>query len=393
MSRIDDLIQELCPAGVPEVSLGSVAEYVRGVTYSKNDEVSEGGVGILRSNNINVHTRTIDESNLKLIRSGAKLKENQRLIKGDILMSAASGSKEHVGKVAYIFEDTDFYFGGFMAVIRSKAQLHSRYLFHILTSNKFSSYLESAITSTTINNLNAGILNNFTFQIPPVEVQREIVLILDKFTELEAELEAELESRKKQYKFYSNYLLISQNLGEKVALGDLCSSITTGKLDVNAKIEGGRYPFFTCDAKPYAIDTFAFDDEAILISGNGSQVGHVNYYKGKFNAYQRTYVLTDFSPRITVSYLLHTLKASFREYVGINSRKGSVPYITLPMLSAFTIQLPSLEEQAEATAILDKLEALQGDSEIGLHAELVERRKQYEYYRDKLLTFKELDAA
>ena len=76
-------------------------------------------------------------------------------------------------------------------------------------------------------------------------------------------------------------------------LGNICK-IQTGKLDANAKVENGEYPFFTCDSQPYRIDTFAFDEEAILISGNGSLVGHINYYKGKFNAYQRTYVLTGF---------------------------------------------------------------------------------------------------
>ena len=77
-------------------------------------------------------------------------------------------------------------------------------------------------------------------------------------------------------------------------LVNLCGNITTGKLNANAMVEDGEYPFFTCDAKPYRIDKYAFDEEAILISGNGSQVGHINYYKGKFNAYQRTYVLYNF---------------------------------------------------------------------------------------------------
>ena len=85
-------------------------------------------------------------------------------------------------------------------------------------------------------------------------------------------------------------------------------NITTGKLNANSMKENGLYPFFTCSEKPFKIDTFAFDDEAILISGNGSQVGHINYYKGKFNAYQRTYVLFDFVEIINVKFLLFYLK-------------------------------------------------------------------------------------
>ena len=75
-----------------------------------------------------------------------------------------------------------------------------------------------------------------------------------------------------------------------VKLGDICQ-ITTGKLDANAQVDNGIYPFFTCAEQPFKIDSFAFDTEALLISGNGANLGYINYYKGKFNAYQRTYVL------------------------------------------------------------------------------------------------------
>ncbi len=75
-------------------------------------------------------------------------------------------------------------------------------------------------------------------------------------------------------------------------LGDTVRTITTGKLNANSMVENGIYPFFTCNANPFQIDTYAFDT-AIIVSGNGSQVGHINYYKGKFNAYQRTYVVSD----------------------------------------------------------------------------------------------------
>jgi len=81
---------------------------------------------------------------------------------------------------------------------------------------------------------------------------------------------------------------------EYVRLGDICK-ITTGKLDANAQVENGQYPFFTCAERPFYIDNYAFDTEALLISGNGANLGYINYYKGKFNAYQRTYVLDHFS--------------------------------------------------------------------------------------------------
>lgn len=139
-------------------------------------------------------------------------------------------------------------------------------------------------------------------------------------------------------------------------LGEVCK-IQTGKLDANAKEDDGMYPFFTCDAKPYRINTFAFDDEAILISGNGSLVGHVNYYNGKFNAYQRTYVLTKFTS-YHLPFLISYLKGFLRSYIIENKKGGCIPYITLPILQNFTIPCPTIAEQEKIVAELDCLSGI-----------------------------------
>ena len=162
-------------------------------------------------------------------------------------------------------------------------------------------------------------------------------------------------------------------------LGEVAELITTGKLNANAMEENGIYPFFTCNENPYKINTYAFDMEAILISGNGSQVGHINFYKGKFNAYQRTYILGNFVNQILSKFVYYYLKSELRNYIITNSKKGSVPYITLPMLEKFQIPLPPISLQEEIVRILDKFTTLE--------AELEARKKQYEYYKDNLLTF------
>lgn len=163
------------------------------------------------------------------------------------------------------------------------------------------------------------------------------------------------------------------------------ADITTGKLNANAMVEWGKYPFFTCAEKPFLIDDYAFDTEAILISWNGSQVGHINYYKGKFNAYQRTYILSNFSNEIEVGFILFCLKNSLKEYILKNVKEGSVPYITLPMLQTFQIPIPPIEIQKEIVKILDTFTMLEAE----LEAELEARKKQYEYYRDDLLSFED----
>ena len=139
-------------------------------------------------------------------------------------------------------------------------------------------------------------------------------------------------------------------------LGDICK-IQTGKLDANAKVDDGEYPFFTCDSKPYKIDRYAFDDEAILISGNGSLVGHINYYKGKFNAYQRTYVLTQFNS-YHLPFLIRYLKGYLRPYIIENKKGGCIPYITLPILQNFHIPFPTYAEQEKIVAELDCLSGI-----------------------------------
>ena len=168
---------------------------------------------------------------------------------------------------------------------------------------------------------------------------------------------------------------------EYKVLGELCN-ICTGKLNANAKDEDGIYPFFTCDANPYKINEYAFDTSAILISGNGSQVGHLNQYEGKFNAYQRTYVLDNFK-LVIKPFLFHFMDAYLKPYIMVNCKKGSVPYITLPMLQSFKVPVPPLEVQREIVHILDSFTLLTAE----LTAELTARKKQYEYYRDTLLTF------
>jgi len=212
MNKIEKLIEELCPQGVEFKALGEVADYVRGLTYSKKDEVQSGeGLKVLRSNNISLSTNTLNFDDVKIVSTNVKVRENQQLIQDDILISAASGSKAHVGKVAYITKNLDYCFGGFMAVIRTNTVISSRFLFHLLVGENFSKYLERSLSTTTINNLSASIMNAFPIPIPPLTIQKEIVAILDKFdalvNDISTGLPAEIAARKKQYEYYRNQLL------------------------------------------------------------------------------------------------------------------------------------------------------------------------------------------
>lgn len=138
-----------------------------------------------------------------------------------------------------------------------------------------------------------------------------------------------------------------------VKLGDICQ-ITTGKLDANKQVDNGIYPFFTCAEQPFKIDSFAFDTEALLISGNGANLGYINYYNGKFNAYQRTYVLDIFSENI--QYIKWALKVLLPKRIAIEKSSSNTPYIVLSTLSDLRLPIPNKSNQCHIAKLMQSLE-------------------------------------
>lgn len=160
----------------PLVELGEICELVRGVVFAKGDEVSEGGVKVLRANNINKDRYELNLDDIKQVSPKVNFSDEKKLRQGDIFICLASGSKDHIGKVALIKEDTDFYFGGFMGAIRVKpGRLNARYLLKLLTTGHFNDFLREQIAGANINNLSGGLLYRFQIPLPPLEVQKEIV--------------------------------------------------------------------------------------------------------------------------------------------------------------------------------------------------------------------------
>ena len=173
-------------------------------------------------------------------------------------------------------------------------------------------------------------------------------------------------------------------------LGQTCK-IETGKLNANAAVDDGEYMFFTTAKETSKIDKFRWDTEALLIAGNAN-VGEVKHYIGKFEAYQRTYVLTNFDENVSVRFLYFVLSHSLKKYLEERTNSAAMTYIVLSTLENFPIPIPcpgtpqkSLAIQSEIVRILDKFTAVTAE----LTAELDMRKKQYNYYRDQLLSFKE----
>lgn len=150
-------------------------------------------------------------------------------------------------------------------------------------------------------------------------------------------------------------------------LGEICE-IKTGKKDVNQGNPNGKYPFFTCAREHTYSDEYSFDMEAILVAGNGD-VGHVSYYKGKFEAYQRTYIISNFV-NVLPRYLFIFLDAFLKETVSKQKLGNTMPYIKMGMLADFKVPVPTLIEQKRIVKILDeiikKLDKSKENTEINL---------------------------
>lgn len=185
------------------------ADYIRGVTYNKSQESTDPNDSwrVLRANNITLNANILNFDDVKLVSKVVRVKPQQMLSKEDILICAGSGSKDHIGKVAYISENMDYTFGGFMAVIRCEEALDSRYMFHVLSSAVFKKYLARSLDTATINNLNKNVMNGFAFPIPPIEEQQEIVAKLDVLVALNQSLRDEITARHAQYEYYRDELL------------------------------------------------------------------------------------------------------------------------------------------------------------------------------------------
>ncbi len=421
MNRIEEMIRELCPEEVEYHSFGELCNYIRGITYNKSQEAkaaTEDSWRVFRANNITLSSNTLNFDDVKLVSKNVKVKEIQLLRKGDILICAGSGSKEHVGKVAYISEDIDYTFGGFMAVIRCPEKLNSRFLFHLLTSRMFSDYLCSALNSTTINNLSAGIIKDFLIPVPPLAIQNEIVNILDKFTELEAELEAELESeldaRRVQYEYYRNKLLTFNGItppleGEVkwLTMNEIGTLVRGSGLQKKDFVEHGIgcihygqiYTYYGTFAKstksfvlPLMADKLTKVEQGDLIiactSENVDDICKTVAWLGDSTIVTGGHAIV-FKHRQNAKYLAYYFQTKmFFDQKRKYARGTKVMDITVKDLEKIVIPIPPIEEQQRIVAILDKFETLVNDISEGLPAEIAARRQQYEYYRDKLLTFK-----
>ena len=234
-------------------------------------------------------------------------------------------------------------------------------------------------------------LSDTAIPLPPLPVQREIVRILDKFTELIAELTAELTARKKQYEFYRDKLLRFDSDAPIYTIGELCTVVTGGEPPADC-IKGDvsdsthPYPVWGNGKEVYGYSgACKIDRDAVVISSIGANTGAVYYRKAFFTPIIRLKVVMPNDDKLNARFLFHALSAT-----EIKSKSSSVPNMNANEIKAIKIPVPSLEVQKRLVYVLDNFDAICSDLKIGLPAEIEARKKQYEFYREKLLAFHEI---
>lgn len=370
--------------------LGEVGEFIRGNGLQKSD-FSENGIGCIHYGQIytyygNFATKT---KSFVLPILAEKLRKAQ---KGNLIIATTSENIEDVCKPLVWLGEEEICVSGETYIFKHKQ--NPKYLAYYLQTPMFFDYKRKNRTGTKVIRVHGDKLAKFILPIPPLHIQEEIVRILDTFTELTAELTM----RKQQYEYYETTLLFDSK-HPRVLLKDVCTVNQGLQIPINQrKIESGenRYFYITVqflknnNEEKYYIENpnesviCNLDDILVTRTGSTGKIitgihgcFHNNFFKVNcFNKINKRYMYYFLNSQVMFRKLLHTASG------------GTVPDLPHNKFYKLEIPLPPLEEQQRIVDILDKFDTLVNDIKEGLPAEIEARKKQYEYYRDKLLTFK-----
>lgn len=385
MNKLEELIQELCPNGVKYRTVGDICNICRGVVISKD---------FIRDN---VGAYPVYSSQTE--NNGELGKINTYSFDGEYLTWTTDGA--NAGSVFY--RNGKFSVTNVCGVLEMKDNnISAKFLFYVLQTS-VKPYVNKGMGNPK---LMSNVMARVKVPVPPIEVQEEIVRILDKFTELSAELTAELSARKKQYNYFCDKLLTQSNHISYKKVKDL-AKFTYGFTDKAKDAGNVRYIRITDIDETGCLK---HDDKKFL---NISENNH-SYLLKKGDlvmartgaTFGKTLYFEDNEPSIYASFLIkieldnnkilnrfywHFSKSSlYWEQANNLVSTGGQPQFNTGAIGQVVVPVPPLEEQERIVAILDRFDKICNDISEGLPAEIEARQKQYEYYRDKLLTFEEI---
>lgn len=405
MSRLDELIEELCPNGVEYKSLGEIATISRGGSFQKKDFCNKG-IPCIHYGQIYTKYGLFADKTITFI-TEERAKKQKFAKTNDIVMAVTSENIEDVCKCLAWLGNEDVAISGHSAIISHNQ--NPKYLVYYFHSKMFFTQKRKLAHGTKVIEVTPDTLKSIRIPVPPLEVQREIVHILDSFTLLTAELTAELTARKKQYEFYRDKLLTFGNDTLECRLKDICDiflglTATPNYTDAGVKFISAQntsndfldlsnvkyisetdFESTTSNAKPQRGD--------LLFTRVGSNLGHpviVETDEKLCIFVSLGYLRVRNKKQVVIGYLKHWMNTDlFWSQVRKNVHGAAKVNLNTGWLKEFRISLPPLETQERIVHVLDNFEAICTDLNIGLPAEIEARQKQYEYYRDLLLTFAE----
>lgn len=411
MSKLKELIAELCPNGVEYKKFGECATIVRGASPRpiKNFITTEStGINWIKIGDVKQGDKYITSTAEKITKDGAR---KSRFVKqGDFILSnSMSFGRPYILKIDGCIHD------GWLAISDFSNKYLSDFLYHLLNSNSCQYEMRKrASFGGAVQNLNADIVRELVLPVPPLPVQEKIVRILDSFTSLTAELQAELQARQKQYEYYRDQLLTFDVRGGGTSevqwktLGEVSDIISGFPFDSSQftesgirlmrgmNVKRGKLDFSESNNRYWSsydgLEKYLLDTNDIVIAMDGSLVGKSF---GVVTKPQLPLLLVQRVARIRVTgansrYVYHCVVNSFSSYVDSKKTEGAVPHISLKDISKFKIPTPPITIQNRIAEVLDNFDAICSDLNIGLPAEIEARQKQYEYYRDRLLSFPKL---
>ena len=400
MSKLDELIQELCPDGVEYKKLGEIGKFYGGITGKSKNDFVDGNAKFITYKNI------YDDLSLNLdVDDKVKINENenQRTLEyGDIIFTGSSETAEECGISSVLTQKTDekLYLNSFCFFLRlnDKDILNPDFAKHLFRSSNLRYQIGKTASGVTRFNVSKKAMERVCIPVPPLEVQCEIVRILDKFTLLTAELTAELTARRKQYEYYMRDLLFFgkyDNKNKVYNLGELCTklkgiAITAGQMK-KITSENGEVRIFAGGKTRVDVKSDSINNDDIIKVPNiivqSRGIIDFIYYDKPCSFKKEMWSYTN-ENNITLKYIYYYLKNNVGYFRQRGSQMGSMPQISLEITEKYKIPIPSIYEQEKIVNILERFDKLCNDITNGLPAEIDRRQKQYEYYRDKLLTFK-----
>ena len=379
MNNIENLLMKMCPDGIQFKKIKEICSEVI-VPMRDRPKVFDGEIPWCRIEDIEGKFFNKSLSGLKVSQEVIKEMNLKVFPMGTVICSCSASIGVYAINTQPLITNQTF-----IGLVCGKEICNKYLLYFMETQTK---NLIRQATTGTIPYISRNKFEELEVPVPPMEIQQEIVRILDRFTELEAGLQAELDVRKKQYEYYKMKLL---SFGEDVPVKELrktCNmkagkAISASNIS-ESKNEVQKYACFGGNGVRGYVEFQSHKGEYPLIGRQGALCGNVNYATGDFYATEHAVVVTSLG-EYTQRFLYYLLMA-----MNLNQYKsqGAQPGLAVGNIEKLLAPVPTIEEQQRIVTVLDTFEVICNDYSRGLPAEIEARHKQYEHYRDKLLTFK-----